>query len=190
MGTRASTRTSRSDPGRSKERIFRVDYCDMEMERRGIEEEIRQINKKLLRLRDYEQALIDSDCADEWWLVERIRIKRDETRRRLSQLRKIHERYESVMEVMRFAKSDWCQFLLLGNKLSPSDIINEWTREARKLWDETGGKKLHPGYKITEETIREILALHDAGMKRKDIALRLGISTYPVGRYIRERSNE
>lgn len=161
------------------------------MERRGIQAEIKEISKEISRLDKQHTAVLSRPYDDSIpALIEKILDKRQELRKRLGELRKIEVHYGIVLDCIRFAESDWCQFLLLGNKLTPNDIIHEWTKEAEKIWEETGGKKIHPGYKITEETIRQILALYDSGMKRKDIAKRLGISTYPVNRYIRERSHE
>lgn len=121
-------------------------------------------------------------------MVEKINCKMGS----LQKLRKIYQEtlrdYELALGAMDFVKSDWCQYLILGIKLTPDDIIKEWDRQ---LADYTQANyKTRSGKKLTEDVIQQILELHDQGLKQIEIANALGISTEPVRRYVKERRDK
>lgn len=185
MGTEVSARTECTDFGECETGLYRGNPKYLEVERKRIGEELQEISKKRTRLRQYRRALDLCPPDEVPDIVERINAKMDETEQRRNALYKATKYYDQAIQCVTFLESDWCQFLLMGNKLTPIDIIKEWNETAQALYGITD--EHHP-VKITEEQIKKMFVLRKRGMTYKQIAQALGISEFSVRKYINERS--
>lgn len=131
-------------------------------------------------LMEYE---VHTRCVD---ALRRMGVKDKEEEKEQQRVRVIHESHNMLYEVNTFIKSDWFVYLIWGADLKPSDIIREWDRQTDEYL------KQHPhgnksGNRLSKEVINQIYVLHSQGKKNYEIARELGISTDPVGRYLRKK---